>query len=320
MNTTKKTVKILSAVGAGAIMLGATVMGAFAADLSDYPSMFVSEGTFDGYFVVGEAASSTDNLAMTDIATNMFYTESDGTSTTTVEGDAWLAATSSNFLELGEGVASIETYIGDESLGALASGEISNSKGTAKYDQFMYLDENTNVVDFQEDDSDTVGFFYKINSSSVIARYVMDFTTALESDITAGVYDDIEDESIVILGKSYTIVTATNESAGSKLVLMGGAESSTLNEGESSSYEVDGSTFDVELVFVDADEAQFIINGESTGKLQDGETEVLSDGSTNVGVTDILYQDYAGGVHQASFFIGADKLEIANNSKMKLNE
>ena len=64
MNT-KKVIKRLAAVATGAAMLGATVMGAFAADLSDYPDMFVSDGTFDGYFVVGEAASSVDNLAMT---------------------------------------------------------------------------------------------------------------------------------------------------------------------------------------------------------------------------------------------------------------
>ncbi len=320
MNTTKKTVKILSAVGAGAIMLGATVMGAFAADLSDYPSMFVSEGTFDGYFVVGEAASSTDNLAMTDIATNMFYTESDGTSTTTVEGDAWLAATSSNFLELGEAIPSIETYIDDAALGALADGELSNSKGTAKYDQFLYFDENKNVVDFQEDDDDNVAHMLKINSSSVIARYVMDFTTAMESDITAGVYDDLEDEKLNLLGKEYTIVTATNESAGPKLVLMGGSVSNTLSEGDTATYTVGDSSFDVELVFVDADEAQFLVNGESTGKLNDGETEVLDDGLTTIGVTDILYQDYAGGVHEASFFIGGDKIELADGSSMKVNE
>ena len=210
MNT-KKVIKRLAAVATGAAMLGATVMGAFAADLSDYPDMFVSDGTFDGYFVVGEAAASVDNLAMTDIATNMWYMASGESSTTTtvLEGDAWLAATSSNFLELDESVGAVESYLDSSQLGALADGEISNAKGVAEYEQFLYFNGSSADTTFQEDDDDRVGFFYKIGSGAEIAQYVLEFTTALESDISSSVYDDIEDESITILGKSFTIETAT---------------------------------------------------------------------------------------------------------------
>ena len=50
----KRMVKRLFAVGTGVAMLGATAMGAMAAvDLKDYPNMFVKDGVFDGYFVVG---------------------------------------------------------------------------------------------------------------------------------------------------------------------------------------------------------------------------------------------------------------------------
>src|SRR3989338_4302841 len=96
----KRMVKRLFAVGAGATMLGATAMGALAADLSSYPDMFVSDGTFNGFFVVGENAAAVDNLAMTDIAASMKYRAPVKTSTVTVEGDAWLAGTSSKKLEM----------------------------------------------------------------------------------------------------------------------------------------------------------------------------------------------------------------------------
>lgn len=43
-------------------------------DLSWYPEAFQTEGVFNGYFVVGEAAKPMDNLSMTDIATAMWYT------------------------------------------------------------------------------------------------------------------------------------------------------------------------------------------------------------------------------------------------------
>ena len=321
MNT-KKVIKRLAAVATGAAMLGATVMGAFAADLSDYPDMFVSDGTFDGYFVVGEAASSVDNLAMTDIATNMWYmgADSDSTTTTTLEGDAWLAATSSNFLELNEHVSAVESYLDESMLGALADGEISNAKGSAEYEQFMYFNGSAAVTAFQEDDEDSIGFFYKIASGAEIAHYVLEFTTSLESDIDSNsVYDDIEDEVVTIMGKSFTIVTATNESAGPKLVLMGGAASDTLSEGETTTYTVNEVDYEVEVLSVTSTQVQFSVNGETTSKLADSETDVLDDG-VNIGVTDLTYQDYAGGIHAVTFFIGSDKLELKHGSSMKYNE
>ena len=64
----KRMVKRLFAVSTGAVMLGATAMGAMAADLGNYPTQFVTDGTFNGFFVVGEAASSVYNLSITHIS------------------------------------------------------------------------------------------------------------------------------------------------------------------------------------------------------------------------------------------------------------
>ena len=67
----KRMVKRLFAVASGAAMLGATAMGALANDLNTYPDMFVTDGTFNGFFVVGENANPIDNLAMTDFVAGM---------------------------------------------------------------------------------------------------------------------------------------------------------------------------------------------------------------------------------------------------------
>ncbi|MBT3297509.1 hypothetical protein HN385_01150 [archaeon] len=318
MNTIK-ILKRLTAVAAGATMLGATIMGAAAADLSNYPDSFVSDGVFDGYFVVGESASSMDNLAMTDIATNMWYTAEGETTTTTLNGDSWLVTTSSNYLELSENIASIANYIGDDEMDALADGEISNSKGTASYEQFLYFDEANGTVTYQEDDDDNIGFFYKIDNSDVIARYYLDFGDSLESDITSGSLDDIDDEIITLFGEEYTIVTAENTSNGVKLTLMGGSAADTLSEGESQTYDINGVEYEVELTFTDGTDAQFSINGETTSKLADGETDVLEDGTT-IGVTSISYQSYAGGIHTATFFVGADKMVLEHGQSLSVNE
>jgi len=321
MNT-KKVFKRLTAVAVGATMMGATLMGALAVDLSDYPDMFVSEGTFDGYFVVGESAATVDNLAMTDISNQMWYTSTGESETVTVEGDAWVAETSGNFLELDEAINSVESYLDDSHLGALADGEISNAKGTSEYEQFLYFDEADATVNFQEDDDDNLDFFYKVDSGDVIARYVLDFTTSLESDIDvddSSRLDDIEDEMITILGKTFTIVTAINGTSGPELTLMGGAVSDTISEGETATYEVLDTTYEVTLESVTSTQVQFTINGETTNKLEDGETDVLED-DTNIGVTDITYQDYAGGIHTASFFLGADKVLLDDGASLRVNE
>ena len=73
----------------------------------------------------------------------------------------------------------------------------------------------------------------------------------------------------------------------------------TLLEGESRSYNL-GSQYDIALTFVDSDEAKFNINSQSSPRLKVGEKFILYDG-TELEVTEIVYQDYAGGVHSASF-------------------
>ena len=317
-------VKRLFAVASGATMLGATAMGALAAaNLDNYPDLFVTNGTFDGLFVVGESAASVDNLAMTDIASSMKTTKANAATTTTAEGDSWLVETSGNFLELGEPISNISSYIGDSELGALGDGSISNAKGISNYEQFLYFNNNDATVTFQEDDSDNAGYFYKITNNDQFARYYVDFIETLKSDITAEVYDDIEDKQITLMGKTFTITTATNTTNGVKLVLMGGSSTDTINEGETKTYTVKGVEYEVTLLSVatesSTDKVQFSVNGETTNKMADGDTDVLDD-STNIGVTSITYQNYAGGIHSAKFFLGADKVELENNQAMKVNE
>jgi len=323
MNT-KKLFKKLTAVATGATMMGATMAGALAADLNDYPDMFVSEGTFDGLIVLGENAATVDNLAAIDISNSMEYMMAGETSTTTVEGDSWLAATSSNFLEIGENISDIESELDSEHLSALADGEIKNSKGTADYEQTLTIEAGEGgesiIVEFQEADNDNVGFSYLIENDELFATYELEFQDSLESDIEDGVLEDIEDEEITMMGVTYTITTATIDTDGEvTLTLMGGSAADTINEGETKTYTVNGVDYDVTLDSISGtsgdEDARFTINGESTTGVADGETEILEDG-TSIGVTDITYQDYAGGIHSATFFLGADKyvLDGSDNS------
>lgn len=333
-------VRRLAAVAAGATMLGATVMGAMAADLGNYPNMFVVDGTFDGYFVVGENAAAVDNLAMTDIAASMKVASASGTTTTSVEGDAWKVGTSTKKLEMantnttaiGEQIYDIEQWIGKDELAALADGTYSTNAGDYAFSQYLYFDTKNNaqneIVVFMEGeqgDEDIVADYFFVKSSNNIGEYKLEFSSTPESTIqnTAGsvsstgeVLDDFENTKITLFGKEYSIVLARRPQAtpedSIKLTLMGGAVSGTLLEGESQTYSISGASYDVALTFVDTTYAKFTVNGESTNKLQEGDTYKLSDGK-EVGVSEILYQSYAGGVHSADFFLGASKVELRDN-------
>ena len=87
--------------------------------------------------------------------------------------------------------------------------------------------------------------------------------------------------------------------------------SDTILEGNTKTYTLDGKSYEITLNFVDSDSAKFIINGEATDDLMEGKTDTLADRAI-INVTDILYQDYAGGIHQASFTLTTHPIIINN--------
>lgn len=126
----------------------------------------------------------------------------------------------------------------------------------------------------------------------------------------------------------YTVVKATtNGDQSVDLTLMSGAVNDTLDEGEQKKYMVNGKDYYVDLMFVNEKYVKFNINGELTAKLEVGEFGVLADG-TILGIVDSTYQAYAGGIHQAEFYLGGQVLNLRDNNvtdnnsshKVKINE
>ncbi|MBI5391131.1 S-layer protein [Candidatus Woesearchaeota archaeon] len=339
----KKTIKKVVALGTGSVMLGATLMGAMAADLGQYPSMFVTaDGKLDGVFVVGANARAADTVGATDIATHMTWMKPGGSTTTTVTGDAWKAATSSKILEVSEKLSSgtnaktlydINTYLGSGELNALADGTFQNKKSSYDYHQYLYLSNGTDVsaksgyVQYTKSTvNDAVGDFLFFKNSGTIANYNVQFTSGAQSAITdsagaaatTGVYlwDD-QGKKISLLGKTYDIVQArrpASNGGGVKLVLMGGAiPATTLVEGQKESYKINGKDYTVKLSFVGTTTAKFTVNGETTDSLTSGQTYKLSDGTT-IGVKEVLAQDFQEGLRQVEFYLGAQKVELQDTS------
>jgi hypothetical protein len=269
-----------------------------------------------------------------------------------VSGEAWRVGTSSKKFEMSEAlsagspsahqetVRNITTFITKDELPTiLADDTFRNDKGDFDYHQYLYFDNvnpqtGTNdasmtVVYSEDPDTDETAQYFFVKNGHRVARYSLEFTSSAESDITdsagsastTGTYIwNFEGKNINMLGKEFSIVKARRTTANgnaAELTLMGGATRDILSEGETKTYTVKGKDYEVNLNFVGSTTAKFIVNGELTDSLQEGSTATLAD-SSQVGVKDILAQDFAGGVRRVEFFLGADKVFLKDTDINKV--
>jgi hypothetical protein len=148
-----------------------------------------------------------------------------------------------------------------------------------------------------------------------------DFEESTGAKTASGTYlGDLEDETITMLGRDFSIVKARRGSStgtGVELTLMGGAVKDTLNEGETKTYTLEGKDYEVTVTAITdtgSIYAKFNINGESTRSLRDGGSATLSDG-TQIGISDIIPNE-AGDVTQdlVEFYLGASKVYLKDTN------
>lgn len=328
----KKVIKKIAALGVGTAMLGATMMGAMAADLKDYPSpLFIKDGAFDGIIVVGAAAAASDVVGSVDIATSLQFASkttttvsTTGGTTVTVEGDAYRIDQSSNFVEYDEELDTVVTSdLGSGQLEALKGGEITNDRGTFKYNQYLSLPTNAKVlfVADPDDDESIPANYLKLTQGTGNDAYVytISFPSALEADVPSSgtAVTDLQNKKMSLLGKEYTITSATRSAKDKlKLELMGGAVQDTMSEGETKTYTINGVDYEVTVTIITSTYVLFKINGEVTDKLAESETFKLKDGTT-VGVRTLLSQEFSGGSRIVEFYLGADKITLEDTNITK---
>jgi hypothetical protein len=327
----KKAVKKVLALGIGSVMMGATVLSAMAADLSNFPAPFVQNGAYNAWIVVGQGAQVPDVIGAIDIGTRLQYEmrvpvsgSSGSAATVTVTGDAARVQTSTDILEFGEYLGEVKEVFTDSDLSALADGKISNNKGTFTYNQYIELSSTAGLrTRYVEDtDRDETSDYLYVNDAEQLYVYNLEFPTPIESDIDGNnKLDDLEDKSLTILGKTYTITTANVDAANDdvQLELMGGDVSDTLYEGETKTYTIGGKDYEVTVSYIGTVSSttkvkfQIVYDGktEVTSSLAASETYVLDD-KTEVGVRDALEQnDYSGTQKDfVEFYMGANKMVL----------
>lgn len=347
-------VKKMVALGMGLTMVGATIFGASAAKLSDYPAPFVVNGTPASNLavIVGDQADGADVIGAVDIIQSLqslAVVKSAGAGTgpsqLVVEGDAVEIGSTSDLLEIGESLGDVRETLTEVDLDMLKGGQIVTDKGSTEYNQYLRLPMNLTTfnvsspqpihgaVIFSEDERDRVGHYLFFNDGDLVFQWELEFEEGLESSIDGDDLKDLEDEDITILGQPFVLVdsdvfaagiTASNATIGGvtpqlTLELIGGAVSAVLGENDAQTFVVDGKEYEVEVLVISETAAQgegsvkFRINGEITDELEDGETDVLADG-TQIGIRDILAtgKDIQKSIVQ--FYLGAYKVEFSDTN------
>ena len=325
--------KKITSILASAVMLGSTIGIAAAAN---YPAPFIAGGVADVAVVVGTSAANSDFLAAvdlgSDLSTELSAQTASGTTTGTATasgGDSLKLEKSTNKLNINDDIKDVwTTKVTDANLpSVLQDGTYSSKDNIAyAYEQYIEFFQNLNFTHFDDDDyiEDTPSLGIRMASSAKVLNYTIDFKKYPRSDIASGRLEDLEDRDINIMGKTYKLLNAYNISSDTKFELMRGAASGTINLNEETTVSVDDKSYTITLTYIDATYTQFDVidsagNSQTTTKLAKGGTYKLKDG-TQLGVTDISYQALAGGVMNAAFTIGANKLTIENGQTLEMDD
>jgi len=323
MQSIKNIVRKVGAIAAGSAFIGATAMGAMAATLDDYPAPFVKNGAYNSLVVV-HSANGLDQDAAMSIADSFKAAgdvSGDASATVTVSGDAFKLDKNSNHLNMKDYVSEVYANLDHSDLPSILKKEAySDQEGTNKltseYTQKLYFKAGSLQLRYDQDkdasDNEVVDHVYLDRASAnYLYRYEFDLDSA---DAVSGT-SDLTGVNLRILGKEYTVVDATYSGGNvTKIVLLAGdAAKATVEKGGEA---LNG----VSVVAVDSNGNQCQIEyAGSVYTVDKGSTKELSDG-TVVGVTDTFVTGLTGGRDSCDIVVGANKVEIQNAKKVKVND
>ena len=197
------------------------------------------------------------------------------------------------------------------------------SYGKYDYEQEITISKTLQLQHFAdkdyEDEKPVVGI--DINRNSNVLNYTLEFTKNAQSRVDAyGNLIDFEGKQIEILGEVYDITRTNNNNK--ELELMWGALKSTLEEGETATYIIDGNKYEVTALIVDYinNKAKLEVNGEITDLMEKGDLYQLADG-VNIGIkqiTPILDGDVT--IDVVEFYLKTKKILLRNNDEIQIDD
>jgi len=306
--------KIATVLGS-ALMVGSTLGLAAAAA---YPTPFVQNGVANVAIVVGTAgAEASDMVAATDISADLakdLSAQAVGGVVTVTGGDSYKFEDVSDNLNVGDSLATFASSLNDEDMSNfLASGKYKDTNRTEfDFDQTISV-AGANVSFFADTNYDnkapTLGVHYDRNAP--VLNYTIDFNgpTSLAQYV---------DTDLPLMGKMYYVLSATSNS----LTLLDSSASTTLSEGETTTLDIDGTSYEVSVDYISSaadPEVKLVVNGETTDKLVGGDSYELDNGAY-IAAKEVLYSAKESGVSKVEFTIGKGKLELIDGNEVQMND
>jgi S-layer protein (TIGR01564 family) len=255
----KKVVKKIAALGAGAVLVGATILGAVAtADLGAYPTPFITDNAYNAKIVVGVNAATMDVIGATDIAAGLqalsyveeIVTTEDGTTVVedgVVEDD----------LELGDAFAGDEYNDGDISV--LADDNVRYNAEDYEYEETILIADNAIIPSSSEANNDYVNVMIEVDEGNNLC-YEYTFDDPVEA-LTSANGELVLD----FLGLDLTITEVDDNE-----VTLSAATETWLNHGETLTVEISGEEYTIEAASIYDDKAIFKVNGVTESITEDG--------------------------------------------------
>lgn len=311
-----KTMKKIGTIFAAAVMVGATLTGAIAADLKNLPAPFVSDGRADVAIVVGARAATADVLGSIDIASAL---QAKAVTTTTVNvggsrsssvSDGYKLEKSGNALLLGGNLNAIDSNIDDKDLpDLLADGVIEDADDNdeLEYDQTIVPGADI-TVQYDNDDSDMDDPVLYLDLDTA-ADVLWTYNASLKGGATVDLATLDDSETVVMMGKTFTF--APTNTATSEITLFGSDDTEYLNLNEPKTFTVDGKAYKVEVTGgnSDATPAEIIVAVNGVSKtVSEGDSETIN--GLEIFAKDVFVTNIPTLSAAATLFIGSNEIVL----------
>jgi len=312
MQEIKNKIRVAAAALAGGLMLGATMAGAFAANLGELPAPFVVNNNMAGQIVVGASATVPDVIAAAQISAALGQYMVSASSSSAATGTQGYKEED---LALNSVVSStIGTTLTDTQIAKLQDKQINFRSTNYDIHEAIILGGSDPVLVTGVDsstmsgvqDGDTYGTsvggktYVKITEGGLRYRYIFDDT--LNATATSTLVDSDHPLTLSLLGQSMKVVSVS-QSANTITVQLG--TSAVLGDGQST-------TVGDYTVTVDTIGSNSVALSISGGGCSDSDFVSKSDtwdttcGDIKVEVEDILYVDAASPSNKAKLRIGSE--------------
>lgn len=333
----RKIVRKATAIAASASFIGATMLGAVAQDLANYPSPFVKDGQFDAFIVVGANAQPEDVIGAVDVGASLQFAlkkttaVSAGAAEATIDTGVKVQKTGNKF-NYNDSINSVQAgaFSQDELPTILGDGKYVESEGNNKnsqtYTQNLRFNKGTTAqLEYAQDDdlAPKASDYLFIDKNTELYNYTLEFDSQVDYDNSSSqnAKDDFKTTALTMQGKVYTITDVSLQAGKiNKMTLLAGESVLWLTQNNPITKTVGGVEHTIEVLDVtDAADACQVKVDDVTAIIDVDNTKTVN--GVQIGVTDVrAIHAQLQDVDVCQISIGASQIELESGSELKVDD